>query len=116
MRAAAEMVAGLALLVALALGGAQLQSALALPVPGPVLGLLAYLLLLATGRLDWTLPVARLLGGLIGALIVPALIGIALFADVLRPAMLPLAAVLLASTTVTAVATALLFRLAGGRG
>lgn len=116
MRTTAEMAAGLAVLVALALGATWLQAALVLPVPGPVLGLLAYLLLLASGRMDWTLPAARLLGGLIGAFIVPALVGIALFDGVLRPALLPLALVLLASTAVTAVATAMFFRLAGGRG
>jgi len=110
------MAGGLALLVLLALAGTALRRMCGLPVPGPILGLIAYLVLLATGRCDWTLPAAAVVTGLIGAMIVPPLVGIALFGDVLLPAAGGLALLLVVTTAVTAVATALLFRLAGGRG
>ena len=57
-----------------------------------------------------------MLSGLIGAMIVPALVGLTLFGGVIAPAAAALAGVLVVGTGVTAVATALLFRAAGGRG
>lgn len=115
-KAAAASAGGLVLLVLLALAGNALQDATGLMVPGPILGLIAYLALLATGRFDWTLPAAGWVTGLIGAMIVPPLVGIALFGEVLVPAAGSLALLLVATTAGTAVVTALLFRLAGGRG
>ena len=107
---------GIAVIVALSLGGDWLRESLGLAVPGPVLGMGAYLLLLATRRFDWSLAGAGLLTGLIGAIIVPPLVGLALFDEVLRPALAGVAAVLVLSTALTAAAAALIFRLAGGRG
>ncbi len=113
---AAAAIVGVALFVMLALAGTWLQSLTGLPVPGPIIGLLCYLLLLATGRFEWTLPAAAQVAGLIGAMIVPPLVGLAVFGGTLLPALWPLALLLAVTTALTAVATALLFRLAGGRG
>ena len=52
------MLAGLALLGLLAAAGETLRVAAGLPVPGAAIGLTAYLLLLATGRFDWSLAAA----------------------------------------------------------
>ena len=116
MRAAFELIAGLLLLAGLAAAGDAVATRAGLAIPGVVLGLGAYLLLLASGRGGWSLRAADLLTGLIGAMIVPALVGLALFAEILVPALGRVAVVLVASTLVTALATAALFRLAGGRG
>lgn len=108
--------AGLLLLVAFSTGGSWLAARFALPLPGPIAGMLAYtLLLLATPWLDWSLGAARDVAALIGALLVPPLIGVALFADVAERGGVRLAAVLVVSTGVTALVTAGLFRLCGGR-
>ena len=110
-----ETLAGISLCVALAWGGALLANWAGLPVPGAVLGMAVYVLLLASGRGDWSLGGADLLNRLIGAMIVPALVGLGAFGRELLPALGPLAVVLVGSTVVTAVVTAGLFRLAGGR-
>ena len=54
--------AGLALLAVLAAGGDLIVARLGLVLPGSVLGLGAYLLLLSTGRFGWSLGAARLVG------------------------------------------------------
>ena len=115
MRRTAEFIAALLLFAALAEGGHWFVHAAAIDVPGPVLGLVAYLLLLATGRAEWTLRPARWLTGLLGALIVPAMVGLALFGDVTLAGGWRLVVALVGGVAVTAVATALLFRAAGGR-
>lgn len=102
---------GLALLVALSLAGDLVAAVAGLGVPGPILGLAAYLLLLgvwpAFGRL--TLPAARLLTRYLGALIVPAAVGLAAFMPFLGPAVPALALVIVVSTLVTGVTTALIY-------
>jgi holin-like protein len=116
MRTTLESVPGVLLCVGLALAGEAAAARLGLPVPGPVLGLLAYLAWLLIGRgIAWSRPGAALLLRWIGAMVVPALVSLALAADGLAPLLLPLAAVMLATTLVTALATALIYRLAGGR-
>jgi holin-like protein len=108
---------GVVLCAGLAIGGGAVVRGLALPLPGAVVGLLAYLALLAAGRgIGWSRPGAALLLRWIGALIVPALVGLQAYAVVLAGAALSLAAVLVTTTLVTALATAAIFRLAGGRG
>lgn len=116
MRRIVETVAGIVLIVALAWAGGRVVAWAGLPVPGVILGLLAYIALLASGRMAWSLRAADLFTGLIGALIVPALVGLALFAEVLMPALGRVALVLVLSTALTALAAAACFRLAGGRG
>lgn len=99
------------MLVLLSLAGDLAAAWAALDVPGPILGLAAYLGLLALwpafGAL--TLPAARLLTRFLGALIVPAAVGLAAFAPFVAEAALPLAVVLVASTVVTGITTALLY-------
>jgi holin-like protein len=108
---------GVMLCCALALAGDLAVARLGLAMPGAVLGLLAYLGWLLTGRgIGWSRPGAALLLRWIGALIVPALVGLTAYAGVIAGAALPLLLVLVGSTLVTALATALIFRLAGGRG
>jgi holin-like protein len=108
---------GVLLCCALAMAGNALTAWLRLPVPGAVLGLLAYLFWLISGRgIGWSLSGAALLLRWIGALIVPALVGLTAYAGVLAGAAVPLLVVLVATTLVTALATALIFRIVGGRG
>ncbi len=110
------MLPGILLCAGLAMSGEALVTRLGLPVPGAVLGLLAYLIWLLAGRgIGWSRPGAALLLRWIGALIVPALVSLALSADRIAGVLLPLALVLLGSTLITALATAAIYRLAGGR-
>ena len=103
-------------LVALSAAGSWLQSQFALFMPGPVVGMVAYaVLLLATPWLDWTLPTARLLASWLGALIVPALVGAVLLGSALAHGGWRLAFVLVASTALTGLATAGLFQAIGGK-
>ncbi|MGI4876378.1 MAG: CidA/LrgA family protein [Janthinobacterium lividum] len=115
MRRTAEFLASLALFALLSTAGLLAAARLHLPLPGPIIGLLVYSLLLSLGYLGWTLSAARVLSGLLGAMIVPALVGVALYADVTARGGWRLAVALVAGTAVTGVATALLFRVAGGR-
>lgn len=113
----AGMLPGVALCVALALAGNALVTLLHLPLPGAILGLLAYLGWLTWGRaIDWSRRGAGLLIRWIGAMIVPALVGLQLYAGVLAGSALALGGLLVVTTLVTAVATAVIYRLAGGRG
>lgn len=110
-----RLIPGVLLCCALALAGGLVVARLALPVPGAVLGLLVYLGWLVWGRgIAWSRPGAALLLRWMGALIVPALVGLTAYAGVLAGAALPLAAVLVVTTLVTALATALIYRAAGG--
>lgn len=105
------LVAGFVALVLLSLLGDLAAALLDIDVPGPILGLGAYLLLWwiwpAFGA--WTLPAARLLTRFLGALIVPAAVGLAAFAPFIAGAAPELALVLVVSTLVTGVTTALLY-------
>lgn len=113
MRAIVETLPGVALCCLLAVGGNAVSAALGLPVPGAVLGLLVYALWLASGRgIGWSRPGAMLLVRWLGAMIVPALLGVQ--AVSWGGAMLPLMVLLVVTTMVTALATAVLYRLAGG--
>lgn len=104
-------VAGLAAFVALSVGGDHVARLLHLPIPGPVLGMGAYLLLLAfvPGLEAATAPTARALLRLLGALIVPAAVGLAAFAPFVAGAAPALGLVLVASTLVTGLTTALIY-------
>ena len=112
MRRIAEFIGGLGLLAGLSAAGGAAAEALALPVPGPVLGLLAYIGLLSLGVFPASMAAARWLSGLLGALIVAPLVGIAAFAPVLAAGGWRLAVALVAGCLVTGVVTALTFRLA----
>lgn len=109
-------VPGLLLCTVLAIAGEALVTALALPLPGAIVGLLAYLGLLFTGTaMNWSRPGAALLLRWLGALVVPVLIGLQAYAGALAGVALPVALLLVTTTLVTALATALIFRIAGGR-
>ena len=115
MRRIAEFLGGLALVAGLGVAGSAAAAALALPVPGPVIGLLLYILLLTLGLFPASAVAARWLSGLLGALIVPPLVGIAAFAPVLAAGGWRLALALAGGCAVTGVATAATFRLAAAR-
>lgn len=113
----ARTLPGVLLCCALAMAGNALAAWLRLPVPGAVLGLFAYLVWLINGRgIGWSLPGAALLLRWMGALIVPALVGLTAYAAELAGAAVHLLVVLVATTLVTALATAVIFRIFGGRG
>ena len=106
-----QTLGGVGLCAALAVAGDAVATRLTLPVPGAVLGLLVYLGWLVAGRgVVWSRPGAALLLRWLGALIVPALVGLVAYADVLAAAVLPLAIVIAVTTLATAVTTALLYR------
>ncbi len=98
--------------MALAVIGDRAAAAARLPVPGAVLGLIAYLALLATGPARASVAAGRWLAGLLGALIVPPLVGVAAFAPALAAGGWRLAVALVAGVVVTGVVTAATFRLA----
>jgi holin-like protein len=113
--ALARIIPGVLLCAVFAAAGAALVARLALPVPGAVLGLLVYLGWLAGGRgIAWSRPGAEFLLRWIGAMVVPALVGLTAYAGDLAAAALPLVVVLVTTTLVTALATAVIFRLASG--
>ncbi len=115
MRRTAEFLAGLALLAGLSAGGTATAAALRLPVPGPVLGLLGYIALLSFRLFPASLTAARWLSGLLGALIVPPLIGIVLFAPVLAAGGWRLAVALVGGCLMTGLVTAATFQLVARR-
>ena len=103
--------AGFLVLVTLSVAGDRLAHLLGLPVPGPVIGLGLYLLLLALvpGAEAATAPAARTFLRLLGGLIVPAAVGLAAFGPFLAEAAPALAVVLVVSTLVTGLTTALIY-------
>jgi putative effector of murein hydrolase LrgA (UPF0299 family) len=116
MRSVLLLVPGLLLCAALALAGRWLTDGLRLPVPGAVLGMIAYALWLASDRaIGWSRPGAQLLVRWLGAMLVPALVGLEAYVLLLAHSLVPLLAVLVVTTVVTGLATALLYRLAAGR-
>ena len=115
MRALIEIAPGMLLCCCLAVAGDAVAAWAGLPVPGAALGLLAYLGWLLSGRgIGWSRRGAALLLRWIGALIVPALVGLQAFAGVLGGAVPAVVAVLVTTTLVTALATALIYRFVGG--
>lgn len=106
------MIAALAVLFACHLMGDLLARLLALPIPGPVLGLVLLLAWLAWGRgLPTALPeVATGLLRHLSLLFVPAGVGILVHLDRITTAAVPLALALVGSTLLAMVATAVTFR------
>jgi holin-like protein len=116
MRAVTTMGPGVALCCALALAGEAAATWLGMPVPGAVLGMLVYGAWLLSGRgIAWSLAGAALLLRWLGAMVVPALVGLTAYWGVLAGVVVQIAVLLLVTTLVTAVATAAIYRLAGGR-
>jgi len=102
---------GLVVLILLSLAGDLAVAMLGIAVPGPIVGLAAYLALLALWPAfrSWTLTAARLLTRFLGALIVPAAVGLAAFAPFVAEVAPQLVLVIVVSTLVTGLTTALLY-------
>ncbi len=102
---------GLVVLVALSLAGDLAAALLGIAIPGPILGLAAYVALLLVWPAfgTWTLPAARLLTRFLGALIVPAAVGLAAFAPFVAGVAPQLILVIVVSTLVTGLTTALIY-------
>jgi holin-like protein len=116
MRAVANMGPGVALCCAFAVAGDWVAQWLGVPVPGAVWGMLVYGAWLLSGRgIGWSLAGASLLLRWLGAMVVPALVGLTAYAGVLAGVVPQVAVLLVVTTLVTAVTTAVLYRLAGGR-
>ena len=92
---------------------ATVAHALALPVPGAVFGLAVLVAARAISprATAWTAPASRWMAGWLGALIVPAAVGLAAFAPLLAREWLPVLLVLLLATAATALFTATVYRL-----
>ncbi len=112
------MILGFAILLVCQLAGEILSRGLALPVPGPVLGLVFLVIGLGVWgrrRTDDEVrdsPVARVGDGLLanlGLLFVPAGVGVVQYGGLLRSQAMPLALALVGSTALTLVATVLVF-------
>lgn len=109
------MLAYLTLILSCQLAGEFLVGALALPVPGPVLGMvLLFVLLLIRGEVprDLGQTADRLLGAM-SLLFVPAGAGIMMHFQLLGTALVPLGAALIVSTLATIAVTALMMRWLG---
>jgi holin-like protein len=107
----AAYAAGLIALILLWAIGEILSALLGIDIPGSIIGLALYLLLmrLSPSFSAWTRPAAQLLTRLLGAMIVPAAVGLAAFAPFLFEVAPRLVLVLVISTVFTGVTTALLF-------
>lgn len=102
---------GVLLCVALAKGGDWLAAHFGLGVPGAALGLVVLALWLASGwGVDWSRAGAMVLARWIGAALVPVLVGLTAYVGLLAGALGPLALLLVVTTMVTGVATALIYR------
>jgi len=99
-------------LIACQLVGELLREGLALPIPGPVIGMfLLAVLLMKRGRVGKDLErLAEALIGLMGLFFVPAGAGIVAEADLLRREWLPISAALVGSTCLSLVVTGLVMR------
>lgn len=109
------MIGYLTLILTCQLAGEFLVGALAMPVPGPVLGMLIlFILLLIRGQVPDNLDrtANRLLRGM-SLLFVPAGTGVMMHFQLLGEALLPLSAALVVSTLLTIVVTALMMRWLG---
>lgn len=106
------MLKGLLLLLASQLAGEAVARGLALPVPGPVLGLamLAALLLARPGLHATVGPVAGTLLSNLSLLFVPAAVGVVQVLPLLRTEGLAIGVALVVSTVAALVVTALTFR------
>lgn len=108
-----RLVLGFALLIGLAGAGQWASHRLPLGLPGAILGLLAYLALLAASPRvhGWTGEAAERLLKLLGILITPAAVGLALHVDALAGELGRIVIVLVVSTLATGLATWATFRL-----
>lgn len=107
------MLGALTLLLACQLAGESLQRLLGLPLPGPVIGLVLLLVLLAIRREVWPALAGTAKGLLqhLTLLYVPAGVGLMVHLARLERQWLPLLAALVGSTVLTLLVTVMVFRL-----
>lgn len=111
------MIASLAILLACQLAGEAVARSLSLPVPGPVLGMVAFLAVLALRArhplpvLDGVVPVSRFFLVHLSLLFVPAGVGVVGNLDILSAQWLALSVALAGSTLLTLVVSVAVFRL-----
>lgn len=112
-----KLLPGIGVCILLAALGEAVARISGLPVPGAVIGMLGYAAWLASGRrVGWTRPGAWFLLRWLGALIVPPLVVLpAMVMTMTGEVAAALGLVLLVTTLVTALATAAIYRLMGGR-
>lgn len=106
------MILTIALLLSLQLAGLFLVTLLGLPIPGPVMGMVLFLLALMTvdGLLQKTLPVVNVLLAHFALLFVPAGVGIIEHFERIQAEWLPIAASILGSTILAMGTTVLVTR------
>lgn len=106
------MILTIALLLSFQLAGLLIVTLFALPVPGPVMGMVLFLLALMTvdGLLQKTLPVVNVLLAHFALLFVPAGVGIIEHVERLKAEWLPISASILLSSTLAIVTTVLVTR------
>lgn len=110
-----QLLPGVILCVVLAKGGDALAHALGIGVPGAALGLIVLAIWLAMARRTaWSRPGALLLARWIGAALVPVLVGLTAYVSLLAGVVGPLALLLVVTTVMTGVATALIYRWLAG--
>ncbi|HKY95090.1 MAG TPA: CidA/LrgA family protein [Kiloniellales bacterium] len=111
------MLAAMTLLLACQLAGESLTRLLQLPVPGPVFGMIFLLVLLVLRRSTLALvePTADTLLANLILMYVPACVGLMAHLETLEAEWLPIAVAVAASTLLTLVVTALVFRWVSGR-
>lgn len=117
LKRAVRLVGGLLLIALVSLAGEMIIWGSGVPLPPAIVGLL---LLAATVTLSERAaaivkPAARLLLALLGALIVPPFVGLALFSDELRTYAAGIAVLLLVTTIATGLVAAWTYRLLAGR-
>ena len=117
MKSAIELVTGLVVIALFALAGDLIVIFARLPLPAPIVGMALFALLLALvpamrRRVERA---AMLLTGLLGALIVPPFLGLALFREELGAHAPAVLLVLIVTTPLTAIATGYAYRLLAGR-
>ncbi len=105
------MLVALTLIIGLQVLGTLVVELLVLPVPGPVLGMLLFLLVLPLLPRDWSglEQVTRFFLANMSLLFVPAAVGIVRHLDLVSPILLQLLAVLLLSLVIGLAVTAWVF-------
>ncbi|MGB3722353.1 MAG: CidA/LrgA family protein [Pacificimonas sp.] len=117
MKSAIRITAGLIVIALFALAGDLVLLLTGLPVPSSIVGMALFAGVLAVvPKLRAVVArAATLLTGLLGALIVPPFLGLALFREELAAHLLPVAVILFFTTPLTALATALAYRALRGK-
>ncbi|MBV7257353.1 CidA/LrgA family protein [Pacificimonas sp. WHA3] len=113
MKRAIELVGGLTVLALFALAGDVLVMVTGIPLPPAIIGmaLFAGVMALAPKLRARVARASILMTGLLGAFIVPPFVGVMLFADEVQAHLVPVAVILLVTTPLTGLVTALSYRM-----